>query len=196
MKRLVGILALFFGILAKCYSQSTPISVGLRGGVSFSNFAGENVNTDARTGINFGAFLTYSTDYNFGVTGEVNYAQKGAKTANSKLNVNYLEIPIHLTYFFGKGGFRPKIMAGPYVGFLMNSELEINNAKVNVKDLYKSEDFGLSVGGGFHLDIGDAKWFYLDGRYGIGLADVTKAGGNVYNRVFSINIGISFGLDQ
>ncbi len=176
------------------YAQST-ISVGLKGGLNFANFAGDNVNTDSRTGINFGAFGTYSVKETFGITAEINYAQKGAKTSNSKLNINYLEIPVHFSYFFGKGKVRPKLMVGPYLGFLMNSELQVGNTKVNTKDIYSNTDFGLNLGGGLHYSLGDAKWLYLDARYGLGLADVTKASGDVYNRVFSINVGISFGLD-
>lgn len=194
MKHLILSLCLAMGVLTFGYAQS-PISIGLKGGLNFANFAGDNVNTDSRTGINFGAFGTYSVKETFGITAEINYAQKGAKTSNSKLSINYLEIPVHLSYFFGKGKVRPKLMAGPYLGFLMNSELQVGNAKVNAKDIYNNTDFGLNLGGGLHYDLGDAKWLYLDARYGLGLADVTKASGNVYNRVFSINVGISFGLD-
>lgn len=195
MKQIILFLALFVGAASLVYAQSSPISVGLKGGLNFANLSGDNVNTDSRTGINFGAFLTYSVKETFGVTGEINYAQKGARDANSNLNLNYLEVPVHFSYFFGKGNFRPKLMVGPYMGFLMNSEIEIRGNRTNVKDFYNETDFGLSLGGGLHYGLGDAKWLYLDARYGLGLADISKASGNVYNRVFSINVGISFGLD-
>lgn len=194
MKHLILSLYLIAGSLTLSYAQS-PISIGLKGGLNFANFSGDNVNTDGRTGINFGAFGTYSIQETFGITAEINYAQKGAKTTASKLNINYLEIPVHFSYFLGKGKLRPKLMAGPYLGFLMNSELQTGNVKVNSKDLYNNTDFGLNLGGGLHYDLGDSKWLYLDARYGLGLADATKASGDVYNRVFSINVGISFGLD-
>jgi len=194
IKYFIFCLALATGISTLSAAQS-PISIGLKGGLNFANFSGDNVNADSRMGINFGAFGTYSVQQTFGITAEINYAQKGAKTSNSKLNINYLEVPVHFSYFFGKGNLRPKLMVGPYLGFLMNSELTVGNAKVNAKDLYYNTDFGLSVGGGLHYDLGDAKWLYLDARYGLGLADVTKASGNVYNRVFSVNVGISFGLE-
>ncbi|MCS7019752.1 MAG: porin family protein [Cytophagales bacterium] len=193
MKKIILLLSLSL-CTAWCYAQST-VSVGLKGGLNFSNFAGDNVNTDSRTGINFGAFGTYSIKETFGITAEINYAQKGAKTANSKLNINYLEIPLHFSFFFGKGDLRPKLMVGPYMGFLMNSDLEIGNTKVNAKTLYNDTDFGANVGGGLHYRVGDGQWLYLDARYGFGLADVTKASGNVFNRVFSINIGFSVALN-
>ncbi|WP_448518302.1 porin family protein [Rhodoflexus sp.] len=194
MKQILLFFALLLGVVSLAYAQS-PLSVGLRGGVNFANLSAENTSFDSRTGINFGAFLTYSVKETFGITGEINYAQKGARTSASKLNINYVEIPLHFTYFFGKGNLRPKLMAGPYVGFLMNSEIEIANTTVNAKDLYNSTDFGASLGAGLHYSLGDGKWFYFDGRYGLGLSDITKARGDVYNRVFSLNVGISFGLD-
>lgn len=194
MKRIILFCTAFIASALTSYAQTT-LSIGLRGGLNFANFAGDNVNTDARTGINFGAFGTYSVKETFGITAEINYAQKGARTSNSKLNVNYLEIPVLFSFFFGQGNLRPKLMAGPYIGLLMNSDIEINNTKFKSADLYNDTDFGAAVGGGLHYRVGDGQWLYLDARYGLGLSDVTKASGNVYNRVFSINIGFSVGMN-
>jgi outer membrane protein W len=192
-------LILFALLLGSHVKAQSPTSIGLRTGVNFASISGDAFNNyKGRTGLNFGAFLTHSIVSHFGITGEINYAQKGARlNENNEWNVNYLEIPVYGSYFFGKDGsnIRPKIFAGPYLGVLMNSKSKVNGVEVNTADSFNSVDFGALFGAGAHFRIGDGVWLYVDGRYGLGLADATKSSIRASNRVPSINLGISFSLD-
>lgn len=186
------------------------ISLGLRGGLNTSNFAG-NVGGAAgenrfKAGINFGAFGIYSIQENWGVTVEVNYSPKGTVTsqfAKSNIKLNYLDIPIYINYFFGQGGdrLRTKVFLGPYVDFLMTAKQNLGGVEVDVKDRYNNLDLGLLLGAGLHYKISESgeNWLILDIRYGIGFSDIAKPGlgtSNITNRALSFNLGISFPINN
>ncbi|GAB4119011.1 MAG: porin family protein [Thermoflexibacter sp.] len=186
------------------------ISLGLRGGLNTSNFAG-NIGGAAgenrfKAGINFGAFGTYSIQENWGITAEVNYSPKGTVTsqfARSNIKLNYLDIPVYVNYFFGQGGdkLRTKVFLGPYIDFLMTAKQNLGGIEVDVKDRYNNLDLGLLLGAGLHYKISESggNWLILDVRYGIGFSDIAKPGlgtSNITNRALSFNLGISFPIND
>jgi hypothetical protein len=195
------------------YSQdSGTISLGLRGGITASNFgvrssgvaSGGNLGgaNSYKAGVNFGAFGMYSVDEHWAFTAEINYAQKGnSPVLRSFNNLNYLEIPLYINYFFGQGGdrFRPKAFLGPYLGILITANTKFGGTKQDVKNTYNPTDFGVLAGGGFHYKFNEAgdNWLIFDIRYGFGLSDLAKsanATSGLSNRALSINLGVSFPL--
>lgn len=194
MKRFTHIFSLFcaiilIGLSANAQFSAVNTSLGLKGGILSARFA-EQDNSQQALGFRVGGFLTYSIIREFGVGIEVNYARKGSKFDGVDENValNYVEIPLLAQYFFEGDGFRPKVMVGPYYGYLLN-------AKQGDKELtnYAEQDYGFLAGVGLHKSLGGGKWLYLDARYTHGLAEIITGSGRT-NRDVSLNVGISFPL--
>lgn len=159
-------------------------SIGLKAGPLWSSIS--NTNGSTAIGLRAGAFLTYSISQDFGICGELNYARKGQTQQNGqRLRLDYVEVPLMAHYFFGKGDCRPKVMIGPYFGYLLQ-------AKRNEQTLsgYAQSDYGAVVGLGFHKRLGKSRWLYADVRYQHGLTPI--AGSDQANRDVSLNIGVSF----
>lgn len=211
LKKKIYTTTLIFLIATSAYSQTPDvISLGLRGGLILSNWAGSSVDNVAgenrlNPGINAGIFGTYSINENWGTTLELNYAQKGTKFSNSsRIKTGYLDIPLYVNYFFGQGGskLRIKIFAGPYLGILLDAKDDTDgNTDVDVKDIFNTIDAGLLLGTGFHYkvsEIGD-NWLIFDIRYGIGFTDIFQPNPlvkDITNRALSFNVGYSFPLNK
>ena len=56
----------------------------------------------------------------------------------------------------------------------------------DVKDSFKSTDFGLSIGGGIELPSGGAA-FFVEGRYSLGLADIADQDASSSESTASVN---------
>jgi len=143
------------------------------------------------------------------------FANEGFKAENTvsgnkftnNTNLNYIRVPLKLSYFFGGLGdkFRPKLYAGPSLGFLVGgkTKFETENlasgavvkTETDSKNNYKSFDFGVMGGIGFNYRIGTATWLNLDLNYTNGLTDVTKGESNWNaNRNYGIAVGVAFPL--
>lgn len=191
---LVFLFVLFLGTAV--FAQNT--SIGLRAGLNIANIShsGGSANHKSLIGANFGAFINRSIHPNWGITGELNFTMRGwqdevlGKDLNTR--INYLEVPIYINYFFLKqdSKIRPKLFAGGYGSYLMTASFD----GVDTKQFYENIDYGLLLGGGLHYSLGGGTWLIFDVRYGLGLADITKATSDIKNRNLSFNIGYSFPL--
>ncbi len=180
-------LLLFSLTTLSSFAQNTSIGIKLGPAITgLSDFESGRVKMGARVG----GFLTYSVSQRFGIGGEVNLVRKGAVSRNGEqISLDYVEVPLLAKFFFGKGGFRPKVFVGPYGGYLMQAQ--VNEEK---QDNYLTEDYGVIIGAGFHQRLRKRKWFYFDIRYGYGLADILP--GTTYsNRDIAVSMGVSFPLD-
>lgn len=182
--------AILFSVLLFTFylinAQNT--SMGFKLGLANTHVA--NLGADARLGFRGGAFLTYSISRDFGITGEVNYAVKGASVGNnSNLALNYVEIPLLAQYFLGGTAFRPKVMVGPYYSFLLSETT--GGTETN---RYAEQDYGAVVGLGFHQRLGQKRWINADIRYNYGLAPI-RGNSEQANRGLSINAGVSFPIN-
>lgn len=176
-------LVLFLGIQQTTYAQ---VDFGLRGGVNFSNFSDVDADLDSRTGFLIGAYLDIGIPMApISVQPEVTYNQKGAELGGSTINVDYLEVPVLAKFSFVPGPASPHIYAGPYAGFVINSE----SNGTDISDMTET-DFGGIIGAGLDINAAVLK-FNVGARYGFGLVDAF-AGGQGKNSVFSVVAGISF----
>lgn len=166
-------------------------------------------------GYKVGAMLTYSIDPHWAVGADLLFANEGLRNENivsdikytSKINLNYIRVPLKGTYFFGELGdkLRPKLYAGPSFGFLVGgkSKLEtevistgnVVKTETNSKDNFKGFDLGAMVGAGLNYRIGTATWLNFDLNYTNGLIDISKStsGWNA-NRNFGMALGVTFPL--
>lgn len=80
------------------------------------------------------------------------------------------------------------LQAGPQIGFLMSASADSKD----VKDSFKSLDFGLNLGAGYDL----TEKLFLEARYNLGLAQTQKDLGAgetaAKNAVIQLSLGYKF----
>ena len=83
---------------------------------------------------------------------------------------------------------------GPYVGFLISAE--DSELGLDLKDGFKSTDFGLALGIGYKFEIDDNLKLFIEYDGQSGLSDIFEenAGDSIRNARSSFNIGVLFNL--
>jgi hypothetical protein len=181
MTKLPGILMTVFLIAGG--SANAQSNMGVKGGINFSTL---NTNQNLKTGFHMGLVWPTYLGSNVALQPEVVYSLQGVKlSGESQLNLGYINTPFLVQLRFG-GGFR--LEAGPQLGFLASAKTQTGNSLENVRSNYKMLDTGLAVGFGFLGGSG----FGFDVRYNYGLSDISKPGGDVYNRVFQLGLFYQF----
>jgi len=185
MKFYLIALATTFLVTTAVHAQD--INIGVKGGLNVYNINNDNNSEyDSKLGFHLGLIGHIHLTRQFAVQPELVYSVQGAKYTNggikSKLNLGYVNIPVLLQYMFDNG-FR--LQAGPQVGFMLNAKTEIGDVKTDVKDNFKTVDFGLGFGMGYVTTSG----FGIDARYNFGLSNI-----NENDAVKSINRGFQAGL--
>lgn len=204
MNKLIATSAVIFLSLIISYGlkAQSNTSIGLRVGLNVASLMGENVDPQGpRNGLLIGGFYTHSISNTFGISGELLYSQQGARFENSgqesTTELNYLQIPIYGNYFLKvSDAVYLKLMLGPTVGILLDAEQDFENGNsIETTDNYNSADYGILAGAGMHYSLGNKMWLNLDARYNLGLATISKDSNiDVNNSVFSLVLGLSFGL--
>lgn len=195
------------------------VKFGPKAGVNFANLNGSEADTDMKVGFHVGAFAEIFFTDKFALQPEVVFSQQGAKASGeipytstfngTEINVllegeqstslSYINIPVMAKYYVIDG---LAVEAGPYVGFLMKSEMEIEgdfsvqgqtrsfNETIDTKDAMNSVDFGVGLGASYSLDNG----FFAGARYNLGLSDTLEEneGDAVKNGVIQISVGYKF----
>ncbi len=185
-----------FGLIltvSSLFAQTTT-SIGPMIGFNSSVYKGD-ISTEKwkSPDLNVGLFLNHSKNEFFGLRVEALYSSMGTafSTSPEVLKAGYIQIPVYGVAYLGKKGtaVRPKLMAGPYAGFLTH----IGGTKVNPdKDNYNKVDFGLKGAAGANLRLSSSMWLNADLYYGLGLADLYKSDTDVFNHSWGLNVGVSF----
>jgi hypothetical protein len=145
--------------------------------------------------IGFGGFLTMNIIPELDLQGEVMFDQKGAEgDPDYSLTLGYISINALAKYPIPVEGsdIKPAVFLGPSIGILMSATG--NPGSVDVKDDYESLDYGIIIGAGATIPVGDGS-IVADVRYNLGLANILKTGGSVYsktNQVISLSVGYAF----
>lgn len=185
MKFYLIALATTFLVTSAVHSQD--INIGVKGGLNVYNINNDNNSEyDSKVGFHAGLIGHIHLTRQFAIQPELVYSVQGAKYTNggveSKLNLGYINIPVLLQYMFDNG-FR--LQAGPQLGFMLNAKTEVGNVKSDVKDNFKTVDFGLGFGAGYVTTSG----FGIDARYNLGLSNI-----NENDAVKSTNRGFQLGV--
>ncbi|SDL05465.1 Opacity protein [Catalinimonas alkaloidigena] len=189
---------LFLGLSVAAHAQSRW-SAGPKVGVNQATFTNDDTKS-WNTGFNGGLFLTYSDIHHLGITGELLYVTKGAEVETGQqdvqINLGYLEAPLLFRYFFGQGGFRPNLFAGPYAAYNLSAKRidQRTDAETNLEDRVEPLDLGFLVGGGANIRVMDHRWINVDVRYNQGITRVLSDVPDVRNGAFTLNVGYAFGL--
>ena len=185
---------------------------GIKGGLSESKFTGSDASSTFGSSLKYrpsgaaGAFVTYRLTDLFAASLEPMWVQRGAKydiseadgTHKFSTRVDYIDVPLLVKVSIPtNGNFHPDIFAGPDVAFRLDAKAKEDapgfSQTANVKNDFKSADFGIAFGVGTRYDIGMGA-ISLDGRYYAGLTkiDNTSSSRSIRNGDFLVLVGYSF----
>ncbi len=197
------------GLLAFGYvsAQDGGTRFGVKAGLNMANLGGDIEDADMMMGFHVGGFAEIMLTDEFAVQPELLYSMQGAKSEYSesfggldfnveeKLKLSYINIPIMAKYYVTESF---NIHAGPQVGFLLSAkaEYEMSGAGASesgdedVKDDFKSIDFGLGLGLGFTF----AENFEVGARYNAGLSNIVEDSDDykVNNSVIQVSFAYKF----
>ncbi|HSN61838.1 MAG TPA: porin family protein [Ferruginibacter sp.] len=175
-------------ILMSGSAKAQSVNFGIKGGLNLYTLNDErDVKYDSKPGVNVGLLAHIHLAPQLGLQPEVVYSLQGAKSTvaniETKLNLGYINVPVMLQYMFDNG-FR--LQAGPQVGFLISGKSEIKDEENNIKDQFKTVDFGVGAGLGY---VHPASGFGVDARYNLGLSDITESDlTKMTNRGFQLGV--------
>jgi len=165
MKKLLlsAVAVMAFGVAA----QAQEMSFGAKAGLNLANMTGDAETAGSRTGFHVGAVAEFKLSDKFSIQPELLYSMQGAKNEflgeEYDLKLDYINLPIMAKFYVMEG---LSLEAGPQVGFLMSAKADDED----VKDGYKSVDFGINGGVGYELPMG----LFFQARYYAGLASVNE----------------------
>lgn len=180
--------------------------VGLKGGLNASSLFYDTQgasNKNERIGFHIGVFAQAPIGEFFAIQPELLYTTKGAAAdynflgfnGRNTFRLNYAELPVLATFKLGQA---VELQAGPYVSYLLNSDINSNGdfgvgtAAIN-RNNFNKIDYGLA--GGLNVYFGKA---FIGARYEQGLQNIANNGaarailGNAKNGVGLLSVGFSF----
>jgi hypothetical protein len=196
------------GLMATTTAQAQERTrMGIKGGLSASTLQFDNVDFSdrkERLGFHAGVFTQVPLGSAFAIQPELLYVNKGASSgyrslgqdSRASFNLNYVELPVLATL---KLGTTAELQAGPYVDYLLNSNVSntgggLGNSTINLAaDQFNRLDYGLA--GGLNVYFGQ---LLLGLRYTQGLQRIanttasTAIFDNAKNGVGFLSVGYSF----
>lgn len=173
--------------------NAQKISYGFKAGPNISNVVGESpYDFNSRTSFHAGLVADFSLSDKFGLQPELLFSSQGGdnspypwydingyENVHSKLELNYLTMPVMGEYFILPG---LSIQLGPQVSYLLSSEMEFEGEDPgqnpmeprDLADHTKSFQFGIGGGLEYTFDMG----LFIDGRYNLALNDIFKESGS------------------
>jgi hypothetical protein len=210
MTKVTACIGLTIGLSAVAsFAGAQDIEFGIKAGASLADLndpddAFGDAESSTRNGFVAGAFVAFPLGDNFSLQPEALFAQKGAQfefeDLDSKLKLDYVEVPLLLKLRSGDDGFRPYVLAGPYVGFRMKAEAEVDagedgTSTTDLEDETKSTDYGAVAGVGLEIPAGSGA-FLIEARYTRGLTNIASDDvdndDEVKNSVWSLLVGFRF----
>ena len=185
MKKLVLTIFALAAFSASNAQGADTVKFGVKAGVQFTNFAGDDAgfgeSWDPKTGFFIGGLVDLPVSGNFHVQPELLYSMEGATVGDTgagelDYGVSYLRIPVMAKYYIIQG---LSLQAGPEIAF------KIGTAEDYADDAIKSMDFGIGAGAGYELPMG----LMFDIRYNLGLSNISDLEDREFN-----NTGVQLGV--
>jgi len=183
-------------MLAALSSHAQAFQFGVKAGVNFSSISTDISNYEPSSTSDFhaGVFAEFKLP-KISIQPELLYSRQGAKISSdapfSKLNYNYLNVPIIVKYYLIDG---LNLQVGPQLGFLTTAEtytlISGSDNATDVKETLKSTDLSLAIGVGIDLPL----HFNASVRYNWGISDINDdaASDAIRNQVVQISVGYAF----
>lgn len=170
---------------------------GIKAGANFavqSEIADYFNNDNIRTGLSVGAFGNMAINNWLTLQTEVNYDQKGGKSESVVNKYDYLTVPVLAKFSLGKSdktALQFNLNAGPYAGFLLNAETEVEGSTVDLKDNTENFEFGVIAGFGMKYPVANHN-IVFDLRMGLGLTSYDKNDSDPSNKYIGVTLGYEF----
>jgi hypothetical protein len=180
MKKSILIGLFFFALSTNVQAQL--VKFGIKAGLNYANLEGTTIQTDAITSYHAGLIAEIKLTDGFSVQPELLYSTQGASYKNAgtefKNELGYLSIPVLAKIHLNK---TVSLDLGPQASFLLSerNSFDINNA----------ETFEFAAVGGLGINL--TKRFFIQGRYVLGLTEVSKET-QTKNSVVQISAGFTF----
>ncbi|MEJ2203968.1 MAG: porin family protein [Gemmatimonadota bacterium] len=137
---------------------------GVKGGLALANVYGDAVgNAEHRSGFTGGAFLDIALTSSLYLSPQVLYTQKGTRErgfidigvgptlTDGTWEYGYLDFMALLKRRFGRGGVGVDLYAGASYSVLLSAKVVGEGGEIDVKDLSRSNDAGVVIGGSVRL---------------------------------------------
>ena len=214
MKKVLFSAVVFFTVI----SNAQDIKFGAKVGLNISNFSGDVTDSKSLIGAQLGGFAEISISDKFAIQPELLFSMQGAKSEysesiigdsyreESKLKLNYLNIPILAKYYVGD---KFAVLAGPQFGILMSAKENYDitetiagttdsySGSADAKDFYKTLAVSFNIGAAFSI----TENIFVDARYNLGLSSIAKdftdefgdsTSADIKNNVIQFSVGYKF----
>ena len=181
-------------VLAFGFANAQGVKFGVKGGISLTNLTGDDIeDNSSKVGFLVGGFAEIKLTEKFAIQPELLFATQGTKFEadgdDLKYNLNYLNVPVMAKFYVAD---KFSLEAGPQIGFLLSAKAKAGDEDEDVKDFFKSVDFGVNFGAGYDF----TENLSAGVRYNLGLANIldTEEGNDtkIKNSVFSLAVGYKF----
>ncbi len=180
MKKTILISVMIFAMSFNVHAQL--LHLGVKAGLNYANLNGTNVQTDAITSYHAGLVAEIKLMENLSIQPELLYTTQGAtyKTVlgDVKNELGYIAIPVMAKIYLNH---TISLELGPQASFLLSQK--------NNFDTRNSNTFDFAVAAGLGLKV--TKNIFIEGRYGIGLTDVSPSA-QTKNSVTQVSAGLMF----
>ncbi len=173
MNKISKIIVAGCALAVTTFSANAQIKFGPLLGLNLANQAGDVEDNAIKLGFHVGGVVGIGLTEKLTLEPGIQFSMKGSQSSEDskyKLNLNYIDIPVNLRYYFGEDQTGFNIGVGPYFGFLMSAKAKADDDDTDVKDFINGLDLGLNVGLGYQLEGG----FGFGASYGLGFANTIK----------------------
>lgn len=186
-------------------------AVGARAGMRWSQLE-TSQDAGSISSLALGGYFGFGISHRLAVQLEAVYGSRGADALRvgtatldpdadpSRVEMSYIEIPVLLRAGFPGERFLPSFFLGPYVGFLLDCEIQPTGGETRSCDTAtaaerfhpRSTDYGLVVGGGLDMAFGESTIF-IDARYTLGLLPIQSGsdGFDARHTGFAVSAGVA-----
>ena len=198
MKKLIkASLLTIFMIFMTSTGMAQGTSVGIKGGVTLYQGVIEIMGVEETDEPSFsyggGLFIEMSMNRFISLQPEVLILMKASEESNydTIATFTYIDVPLLLRLNLSVlDGFTPYVLGGPYVGYLLKSEIEQAGNKEDMTDAYEPINFGAKMGGGLKLGALTIEVMYDMGLMNI--LDIDVEGYSAKHNGLTMMLGISF----
>ena len=172
-------------VFAISFANAQDVKFGAKAGLNLSSLANAE-GAKTQVGFHLGGYATISVSDKFAVQPELLYSAQGAKFEGGSLNLSYINIPV-MAKFNVADKFNLEV--GPQIGLLMSATAKSSAGSLDVKEGYKTMDFGLNFGAGYDV----AENINVGLRYCLGLSQLEKELASGETATKNTNIQLSLG---
>lgn len=158
-------------------------------------------NCDALLGPSFGIVGKYQFTDGFALKSGLEYQLKGRSYTEENIDMSeklqYLSLPVKAEFSAGekaglKKGQRVYFAVGPYLSYLLDADLEIDDVYSDLGNDTKNFDAGLGFELGMEFPVFNQKALQIGLNYDMGFVEVYKSESDLHNKMASISLGFLF----